>query len=197
MRHCPHCGAEAVVSSPSAIGPLHCPRCDTNLQQQRVGKNSVNICTRCGGLWVGKNVFQDICTREEEQESVLAFKQDLITAASQASAQKPQRAYIPCPECGKLMNHKNFSGSGTVLDWCRDHGSWFDRNELQNIVRFIREGGLKKAREREEQKLKEREDSLRMQEFRMAALERRLEPGMARMETDKGDTLMEFLSKMF
>ena len=61
-----------------------------------------------------------------------------------------------CPECGKLMNRKNFSGcSGVVLDWCREHGSWFDRNELQQIVAFIRNGGLHKARELEQLQIKE------------------------------------------
>jgi Zn-finger nucleic acid-binding protein len=96
------------------------------------------------------------------------------------------------------MNHKNFSGSGIVLDWCRDHGNWFDRNELQRIVMFIRDGGLRKARDREHLKLKEQEDRMRMQEFTMASLERRLDSDFARMENpDKSDQVIEFLSKIF
>jgi len=197
MRHCPHCGAVAANSEPPKTGLRRCPRCETNLQQQAVGKSTMNICRKCGGLWVNKDTFQAICTREEEQESVLDFKPEALPTASQENSKKPQRAYIPCPECGKLMNHKNFSGSGVVLDWCRQHGSWFDRNELQNIVRFIREGGLRKARERQELKLKERQDDLRMQERRMYALEQRFETGITRMEADRGETILSFLSKMF
>ncbi len=111
----------------------------------------------------------------------------------------PQRAYIPCPECRKLMNRKNFSGSGIVLDWCRDHGSWFDRGELHRIVQFIRDGGLKKAREREVLKLKEEEDRLRMQQLTLAAQERRLDScAGGKLEYSlTGDSLTDFLSRMF
>ncbi len=199
MRHCPHCGAEAIGSISAKAGPQHCPRCDASLREQNVGKSAISICTQCGGLWVGKNVFQEICTREEEQEAVLSFKQEPIATVPQTSARRPQRAYIPCPECGKLMNHKNFSGSGTILDWCRDHGSWFDRNELQQIVGFIREGGLRKARQREQLKIKEQEDQLRQREFALATMERRLDPGSdVRMTlSGNGDSLLEFVAKMF
>jgi len=199
MRHCPHCGAEAMESGPTQAGNLRCPRCETNLRPQTVGKNSMNICTKCGGLWVDKNVFQGICTREEDQEAVLAFSQESATPSAQGSAEKPKRAYIPCPECGKLMNHKNFSGSGIVLDWCRDHGSWFDRQELQQIVRFIHEGGLRKARQREQLRLKDQEDQLRYQEFTLSALERRLDPGFGEkgILQSKGDHLLDFVANMF
>jgi Zn-finger nucleic acid-binding protein len=142
--------------------------------------------------------FQSICARQEEQEAVLSFKSEASVRPA-VQGNKPRRVYIPCPKCGKLMNHKNFSGSGIVLDWCRDHGSWFDRNELQQIVRFIGDGGLRKAREREKTKLKEQEDRLRMQEFTMASLERHLDsnPGRKLDFCITGDVLADFLSKMF
>lgn len=197
MRHCPHCGAEVVDSSPSKTEPLRCPRCAINLDLHSIGQNSISACSKCGGIWADKDDFQNICTREEEQEAVLAFQPQPANTTA-LSEQKPRRAYIPCPECGNLMNCKNFSGSGIVLDWCRDHGCWLDRNELQQIVRFIKEGGLRKAREREQQKLKDQEDKLRMQEFTMAALDRRLDSNFARTENpNKGDLIVEFLSKMF
>ena len=179
-------------------GPLRCPRCETNLAPYSVGKNSLCMCSGCGGLWVDKTVFQSICTREEEQEAVLTFQPELLKTAS-TPERKPQRAYIPCPECGKLMNHKNFSGSGTVLDWCRDHGSWFDRNELQQIVQFIKDGGLRKAREKEIQRLKEEQENLRMQEFTLASLERRFDSRYVSKVDDlsTGDALLQFVSNMF
>jgi hypothetical protein len=43
--------------------------------------------------------------------------------------------------------------SGTVLDVCRDHGTWFDPTELEQIVEFIKAGGLDRARERERAEL--------------------------------------------
>ncbi len=175
MKHCPHCGAEVADSRLQKAGALRCPRCGTNLTPVSVGGHTLNSCARCGGLWVGKDTFQSICMREEEQVAVLAFQSE-SKAVPAIPDHQPQRMYIPCPECGKLMNRKNFSGcSGVVLDWCREHGSWFDRNELQQIVAFIRNGGLHKARELEQLQLKEQEDRIRMQEFTTSSLERRLD----------------------
>jgi Zn-finger nucleic acid-binding protein len=172
MKHCPHCGAEVEGSGPEKNGPLRCPRCRTSLSPISIGANKLNSCARCGGLWVDKETFQRICTQQVEQEAVLGFQADPLEQPS-VPDRKPQRAYIPCPQCGKLMNRKNFSGcSGVVLDWCREHGSWFDRNELQQIVAFIRGGGLRKARELEQLELKDREEKIMMEEFTNSILDR-------------------------
>jgi Zn-finger nucleic acid-binding protein len=98
------------------------------------------------------------------------------------------------------MNQKNFSGcSGVVLDWCRDHGSWFDRLELQQIVTFIRNGGLRKAREREESRLQERESSLRTQELGATLRSSRMDPGFggAMNALENEDSLLQLFSRMF
>jgi Zn-finger nucleic acid-binding protein len=136
--------------------------------------------------------------QEESQEAVLGFE---LKTSDEPSTQKrkPRRAYIPCPKCGKLMNHKNFSHcSGVVLDWCREHGNWFDRNELQQIVTFIRNGGLRKAREREQAQLQEREARLRMQEFQYAVQGNRFDNEFKGHELQlSSDPLLEFISQMF
>jgi Zn-finger nucleic acid-binding protein len=52
------------------------------------------------------------------------------------------------------MHRLNFAKcSGVVIDTCRPHGGWFDRDELQHIVEFIRGGGLSVAREKEKAEL--------------------------------------------
>ena len=48
------------------------------------------------------------------------------------------------------MNRINFGRmSGTVVDVCRAHGTFLDPGELHQIVDFIAEGGLDRAREAE------------------------------------------------
>jgi len=196
MLHCPHCGAEASNSEPQKADAFNCPRCEVNLSPIGVGKHILQVCAQCGGIWADKNAFQGICTHEEDQEAVLGFQSNASPAPVQAS--KPRRAYIPCPKCGKLMNQKNFSGSsGVILDWCRDHGSWFDKDELRKIVAFIKDGGLRKARERELANLQERESRLRTQEFQLSTLSR-LDSDSARLELQQsGDSLTQFLLHMF
>ena len=194
MRHCPYCGSEIADSAQQKAGTLRCPRCECNLSPQVIGKHPLQICMQCGGLWVDKDSFQDICIHEEAQEAVLNFKPELPESLS-TRVRRPRRAYIPCPNCGKLMNHKNFSGSGVVLDWCRNHGSWFDRQELQRIVMFIREGGLRKARERELSQLKELKSRLRMHETQLAA---QIDPNFEVIKVENNsDPLLKFLFQMF
>jgi hypothetical protein len=45
------------------------------------------------------------------------------------------------------MNRVNFAHcSHVILDVCKAHGTWFDKDELRRTVEFIRAGGLEKAR---------------------------------------------------
>jgi Zn-finger nucleic acid-binding protein len=168
MKHCPACGAEATSAPKREKTSLHCPRCESEMSQVAMRKYSLHQCLKCGGLWLDHASFRDICMRSEEQEAVLGYqiKSESVTLPKK---RKARRCYIPCPECGKLMNHKNFSHcSGIVLDYCRDHGSWFDKSELQQVVTFIMNGGLKKAREREKADLQYEKQRLRMQKFNLA-----------------------------
>jgi Zn-finger nucleic acid-binding protein len=196
MKHCPSCGAEIANPQPTTAESRLCPRCECGLEKQAVGKHILHSCNQCGGLWVDKNSFQDICTQEEDQEAVLGYEPP---ESPQPATRKPQRAYIPCPECKKLMNHKNFAlSSGIVLDWCRDHGSWLDRHELHRIITFIRNGGMRKAREKEKSQLKEQEDRLRMQKFQFMAVSNRLRANIDGIETVQSeDSLLKFFSRMF
>jgi Zn-finger nucleic acid-binding protein len=64
--------------------------------------------------------------------------------------------YVPCPDCGKLMNRVNFGRrSGIVVDACAQHGTWFDADELRRVVEFVRDGGLERARAQERMQLEE------------------------------------------
>lgn len=59
------------------------------------------------------------------------------------------------------MNRINFARcSGVVVDICKGHGTWFDREELSRIVEFIRGGGLDAARAKEKAALEEERRSL-------------------------------------
>ena len=45
------------------------------------------------------------------------------------------------------MNRVNFARcSGVIVDICKQHGTWFDRDELSRIVEFIHGGGLNASR---------------------------------------------------
>ena len=59
------------------------------------------------------------------------------------------------------MNRMNFAHcSGVIVDVCKPHGTFFDRDELRRIVEFIRSGGLDKARALELANLKAEHERL-------------------------------------
>ncbi len=164
MKHCPSCGAEAIRDPASQSSPSKCPRCAIPLLLVKVGETDLSECRRCGGLWVDKASFEKICEEREEQEAVLG-QGTSAPAPANAAGVSNGRLYVPCPRCGNLMNRINFAGcSGVVIDWCKDHGSWFDHQELREIVLFIQAGGLKKSRERELQRIREETRRLKEQE---------------------------------
>jgi hypothetical protein len=44
------------------------------------------------------------------------------------------------------MQRKNFGKrSGVIVDWCGGHGTWLDKDELEQIATFIAAGGLREA----------------------------------------------------
>lgn len=71
------------------------------------------------------------------------------------------------------MNRRQFADcSGVIVDWCKTHGTWFDRNELRQIVQFIQSGGLERSRERERFKLKEEKQHLQEERHNLDTLSR-------------------------
>jgi Zn-finger nucleic acid-binding protein len=107
-------------------------------------------CASCHGLWVDTATFDRICTDREKQSAVLGGATELFRPGQSL---QPVR-YLKCPECMELMHRVNFAKcSGIIVDICRGHGTWFDRDELQHIVQFIRTGGLEFQREKEKSEL--------------------------------------------
>lgn len=163
-RHCPRCGASAARSTEVEEAARRCPHCRIAMEAVIVGRTRLHECSSCDGLWVDVTSFEQICADREQQSAVLG-------AAHFASAQRsvPGEAhvrYVPCPECGQLMNRVNFAHcSGVVVDVCKGHGTWFDRDELAEIVEFIRAGGLDQARARERAQLEEARRELKAEEL--------------------------------
>ena len=51
-------------------------------------------------------------------------------------------AYRKCIECDTIMQRKNYGRkSGVVVDICVKHGIWFDAHEMDEILRWLRNGG--------------------------------------------------------
>lgn len=151
--HCPACGAATTSRTPLVAEEAPCPACAKPLAADRVGDLETRVCPACGGLWLDRAVFEQLGASRERQGAVLGALP--APAAPPVAALEPVQ-YRPCPACGARMNRVNYARrSGVVLDVCKAHGLWFDRDELRRLLAFIAGGGLDRARERDLEDLKE------------------------------------------
>jgi Zn-finger nucleic acid-binding protein len=152
-KHCQRCGAAAAVPEIMDAKDRQCPRCQSEMSLVTIGATAMRECEHCLGLWLDVSAFEEICADREQQSAVLGLASPAPTHAVRETS-KVQ--YVPCPECSQLMNRINFARcSGVIVDVCKGHGTWFDRDELSRIVEFIRDGGLEASRAREKAEIKE------------------------------------------
>ena len=154
--YCPSCGTRRTRTEGSAR-QARCPACKGTMREVTIGDTGLLECERCHGTWVDAKTFEHICASSEAQAAVL----HQWSSGNRPVASGEVR-YRKCVACATIMNRVNFGRlSGTVVDVCRGHGTFLDAGELHAIVRFIQQGGLDRARERQLQDLKEQEERLR------------------------------------
>jgi Zn-finger nucleic acid-binding protein len=128
-----------------------------------IGSATVLECERCLGLWLDVSSFEKICADREQQSAVLGVA---LHASTNAAHETSKVNYVPCPECSQLMNRMNFARcSGVIVDVCKKHGTWFDRDELSRIVEFIHGGGLNASRAKEKIEIAEQRAQLRQEQL--------------------------------
>lgn len=112
-----------------------CPRCSRGLEEA----NGADLaCATCQGVFVE---HADLAARIDGERPFQAPTVRPRHARSRPA--EPTVRYGRCPRCGTVMTRTNFGGqSGIVVDVCREHGTWFDRGELDSALEFVRAGGL-------------------------------------------------------
>ena len=165
-KYCPHCGAAPAEGKPAQLSVLKCPRCKVDMTSVTIGTEAMRDCERCGGLWIEVAAFEKICADREEQSAVLGGASMTPAHHLDLNADSDKVRYVPCPQCGQLMNRINFARcSGVIVDFCKGHGTWFDADELRQIVEFIRGGGLGVSREKEKHELEFERQQLRTEQI--------------------------------
>jgi Zn-finger nucleic acid-binding protein len=170
-RFCTHCGAKAtaaVVIENQDAGD--CPRCKRPLQVLEIDNVTIRECNKCGGFWSDVDTFESICASQEQQAAVLGF----IGSDAHPNDHPAAISYVPCPDCTQLMNRSNFArSSGVIIDICKEHGVWFDADELPKLIAFINTGGMTRQREKEKLSIEDERRKLRDDRRRMSSIERR------------------------
>jgi Zn-finger nucleic acid-binding protein len=143
-KFCPHCGAKVANPNDTEGKVLGCPGCNGEMRSVRVGATPMHQCDGCGSAWLLPEVFTALCIDQREQGAVAA----IIGPPSGTRMRPPTKVrYLRCPICEKTLNRVNFGRtSGIVIDVCKSHGVWFERDELREILGFIARGGLEQLR---------------------------------------------------
>jgi Zn-finger nucleic acid-binding protein len=146
-RYCVSCGVEfKPLEVPGEGAELSCPVCAIPLKVRPIGGLPVFECGGCHGLWVPEDRFDQLVQKAIEAQKSLPSNGLAMAGHTKAYAIEGDVHYRQCPVCHTPMYRKNFGRrSGVIVDWCGEHGTWLDADELEHIARFIMAGGLKKA----------------------------------------------------
>ncbi|MEP7148007.1 MAG: zf-TFIIB domain-containing protein [Acidobacteriota bacterium] len=193
-KFCGHCGEQSVnAETVSDERPGVCPRCKVELQTLKIDATTIRECLKCGGFWTGVETFENLCADKEQQSAVLNYAG---AKPRDSDAATPIR-YVPCPDCQQLMNRSNFARvSGVIIDLCKQHGVWFDADELPKIIDFIEKGGLTRSREKEKLGLEEERRRLNEEQRKLARTERRI-AGAGSDESVAGRRFGRVISALF
>ncbi len=162
-RYCHHCGMAIQPTGPAGEKTEYgCPVCEgCKLDSRALGEDiSVLECGKCGGLWLGHELFGRLQERARRRE--IAWLNESAVSSPVSAAGQKGALYRRCLVCDKLMNRCNFEKrSGVIVDVCSKDGVWLDLGELDRLLRWIQQGGLSRARKiRERQAERAKVDKL-------------------------------------
>ncbi len=157
-RFCHHCATPIIVQGDAGRKTKHgCPACGRlhKMNGRSLGEPPISVleCPRCAGLWLSREGFEVVADRSRDRtlpDQVLRGNPAALRADTHPMAGK-SGFYRQCPTCHKPMNRRNFGRrSGIVVDTCKEHGIWFDAQELGAILKWIRQGGEQRVKRQQQ-----------------------------------------------
>ena len=155
---CPRCG-DPLAAADAGDAALPCPVCPGHLMAswrllpspRQPSGHAVHGCQRCGGVWVDRATL-DVMVESAAQQGAGDGRAPAVHRRELSMQTK--FVYRSCSVCGHTMQRRNFARiSGVIVDECRIHGTFFDAGELEDVLAFVRSGGLLLARRRETEEL--------------------------------------------
>ena len=119
-----------------------CPVCDTEMAVLELHGIEIDYCFSCGGIWLDAGELEYLMGDSEKSDEILKSFQDVTNSSKEKKR--------PCPICGKAMKKVSVptSESEIIIDKCpKEHGIWFDKDELYKIVSSTNAGGNDKVAE--------------------------------------------------
>ncbi len=133
---CAFCGIASVIAQienpTEARGSERvCPRCASKLFFGEADGVEMLGCGACGGIWLDNASARKVMSRYDEAVAELAQR-----ASINAKVRPDVRAAVNCAECGAPMTRRQVAD--VELDFCGEHGTWFDAGELERVIEPLR-----------------------------------------------------------
>lgn len=109
-----------------------CPGCERNLKPWGTRTERYEMCPRCDGVFVDEPTLDALCDVMRLGAAMLP----LATLAPGAGTEKARR----CPVCRDAMAKvypRGAADESPLLDRCGLHGLWFDKNELELVLKQV------------------------------------------------------------
>lgn len=155
---CSTCGDPLAQAAPTPVAHA-CPACPGEAMAvfqlqptpQRPQGHAVHGCRRCGGVWTDRSTL-DVMIETAATTGTGDGRAPQVKRRTLSMNTKV--VYRACAVCQDPMNRRNFARiSGVIVDECRDHGTFFDAGELEDVLAFVRSGGLMLSRRRQQDEL--------------------------------------------
>lgn len=114
------------------LGNLRCPRCNELMFVGRGSDMELHGCGCCGGVFL---------SNEDSRRLLEAYPIAAVELADRAErvarGAYDERAPARCPSCEAPMTRTFVDKANLDLDVCKEHGTWFDRGEMQRVARAL------------------------------------------------------------
>lgn len=106
---------------------MKCPACKETLVILELHEIEIDYCTSCKGVWLDGGELELMLEDESE-------KAKLIQSLEVVADSKEKK--IRCPICSEKMEKVKHNEVDIITDKCiHNHGIWFDKGELEEVVR--------------------------------------------------------------
>jgi len=109
---------------------MDCPVCKSAMIVLELDEVEVDYCTECEGIWLDAGELELLLGGATQSEALLASFQP----------EKTDEKRRKCPICLRKMDKVlvgDAAGGQELIDRCgKAHGLWFDRGELQNVLKM-------------------------------------------------------------
>lgn len=108
------------------INTMNCPACKETLIILELNGIEIDYCTNCNGIWLDAGELE-LMLDDESEKAKLIQALEII--------ENSEEKKLKCPICFEKMEKVKHNQVNVVTDKCtHNHGIWFDKGELEEII---------------------------------------------------------------